>query len=82
MIYNEYKIENNKKFLHFDLYRLGGGYEFEEIKFLEQFATNVVACVEWPENMGEKYFEELKRIANVVTINFRYLDSETREIGY
>jgi len=69
-------------FLHFDLYRLEDEVEFEEIKFLEQFSEGVVACVEWPENMGKDNLEKLKHIANVVSVGFEYVDEETREIKY
>lgn len=80
VIYNEYKTEKNK-FLHFDLYRISADYELEEIKFFGLLKDNVV-CIEWPENMGEKNFERLKKENKVVTIQFRYLDEHTREIKY
>ena len=80
VIYNEYKTKNNK-FLHFDLYRISADYELEEIKFFELFKNNVV-CIEWPENMGEKNFEKLKKENKVVTIQFKYIDETTREIKY
>jgi hypothetical protein len=32
--------------------------------------------------MGEKYLKELKKIARVVSVNFRYVDERTREIRY
>jgi len=80
VIYNEYKTKNNK-FLHFDLYRISTDYELEEIKFFELFKNNVV-CIEWPENMGEKNFEKLKKENKVVTIQFKYIDEITREIKY
>jgi L-threonylcarbamoyladenylate synthase len=82
VIYNEYKIDNKtiNKFVHFDLYRLGAKYEFEEINFLEQFTKGSVVCVEWVENMGGEYMEKLKAITNYVPVNFRYVDETTREI--
>jgi tRNA threonylcarbamoyl adenosine modification protein YjeE len=92
VIYNEYTISPNpsltrgeqiiKKFLHFDLYRLGNEYEFEEIKFLEQFTKGVVACIEWPENMGEEYLDKLKKTTNYIAVNFSYTDANTREIKF
>ncbi len=90
VIYNEYEIKNfqflisnfqKNKFLHFDLYRINAGYELEEIKFFELFKGNIT-CIEWPENMGEKNFEKLKKENQVVTIQFKYLDEKTREIKY
>ena len=91
VIYNEYSIspnpyltrggQNINKFLHFDLYRISADYELEEIKFFDLFKNNI-ACVEWPENMGEKNFEKLKKENKVVTIQFKYIDENTREIKY
>jgi len=92
VIMNEYKINYElritnyelRKFLHFDLYRLEDKYEFEEIKFLDQFGpstgSELVACIEWPENMGEEYYKKLKSKSAYVTVNFRYIDEKTREI--
>lgn len=90
VIWNEYKIETRnkkletriEKFLHFDLYRMGAKYEFEEIKFLELFQKNSIICIEWPENMGKEYLEKLRKITNYIPINFRYIDEKTREIEY
>ena len=91
VIYNEYetlcpadislKKGDFQKFLHFDLYRISADYELEEIKFFDLF-KNSVACIEWPENMGKKNFERLKKENKVVTIQFKYLDKKTREIRY
>jgi len=93
VIYNEYETltpapfpltgqgEKMMKFLHFDLYRIRADYELEEIKFFELFKDNIT-CIEWPENMGEKNFERLKKENKVVTIQFKYLDEKTREIKY
>ena len=93
VIYNEYETltpvpfpltgqgEKTMKFLHFDLYRISADYELEEIKFFELFKGNIT-CIEWPENMGEKNFEKLKKENKVVTIQFKYLDEKTREIKY
>jgi tRNA A37 threonylcarbamoyladenosine biosynthesis protein TsaE len=101
VIYNQYKITNFKKqfpnksqnqnhkyqtFLHFDLYRLGEKYEFEEIKFLEQFSStsseSMVACIEWPENMGKDNLNKLKKITVYIPINFDYVDGTTREVRF
>jgi len=97
VIYNEYKIKSSPspsfeerrgmasvcdKFLHFDLYRLGNGYEFEEIKFLEQFTSGTISCIEWPENMGINYFEKLKEKTNYFAVEFKYVNENTREIKF
>ncbi|MFA5828753.1 MAG: L-threonylcarbamoyladenylate synthase [Candidatus Shapirobacteria bacterium] len=70
------------KFLHFDLYRIGGQFELEEIKFWEQFKPGTVACIEWPENMGKENFEKLKKMTNYKAINFEYVNERTRKISY
>ena len=95
VIYNEYQIsssgyqpvsfsENNKikKFIHMDLYKITSEKDLEEIKFLDMFTRNTLFCIEWPENMGEKYLEKLKDKTRVISINFEYVDEKTREIKY
>jgi len=94
VIYNEYKTltpipfpltgqgEKTITFLHFDLYKITTERDLEEIKFLDLFSKNVVACIEWPENMGEKNFDWLKKNTKLISINFEYVDERTREIKY
>lgn len=90
VIYNEYKIsyqlsvnsEQLKMFLHFDLYRLTDRYEFEEIKFMDNFVPGTISCIEWPENMGEEYLAKLKQRCFYVGIHFEYEDEHTRKISY
>ena len=92
MIYNEYKLDNRSlmidrrekinKFLHMDLYKITTEKDLEEIKFLDLFSKNTISCIEWPENMGEKFLKKLKEKTNVVSINFEYVDEETRNIRY
>ncbi len=81
VIYNEYQTDD-KKFLHFDLYRITADFELQEIKFFELFTNNSIACIEWPENMGKENFLELQKVAKVISINFEYLNPTTREIKY
>jgi len=91
VIYNEYKIvesrklkveSNIKKFLHMDLYKITSEKDLEEIKFLELFEENTVSCIEWPENMGENFLKKLKNIANIVSVNFEYVDEKTRQLVF
>jgi len=81
VIYNEYLIKNNK-FLHMDLYKITTEKDLEEIKFLDLFTDNIVSCIEWPENMGEKFLKKLKKKTRIVSVNFEYVDEETRSIRY
>jgi len=70
------------KFLHFDLYRIENEYELEEIMFLDQFKPETIACVEWPELMGKRYFEKLKKMSNYLAVEFRYISETEREIKF
>jgi len=74
--------QNYKRFLHMDLYRLSKEFEFDEIGFLDLFKTGVIACVEWPENMGDKNFRKLKKKARIVKVEFEYKGKRKREIGF
>ncbi|MBU3935264.1 threonylcarbamoyl-AMP synthase [Patescibacteria group bacterium] len=82
VIYNEYKIDKGKRFLHFDLYRIEREFEMKEIGFLKLFEPKIVACIEWPERMGKKNFEKLKKKVNYVGVRFSYVDEKTRKISW
>ena len=83
-IVNNYKINlpivnyelRFDNFLHCDLYRIREEAELEEIKFMEMFAKNRVVCIEWPEVMGKKYMDKLKKKARWVMVWFEYGKSE------
>ena len=81
-IYNEYAAPGGGVFLHFDLYRLTGKHEFEELGFSELFNGKGVACIEWPENMGREIFEKLRKRVDYVAVNFEYVNEVTREINF
>lgn len=83
-IYNEYLIENfgKNKFIHMDLYRIENEYELEEIKFVDLIGNKRVTCIEWPELMGKKYFEKLKKMSNYLAVEFRYISETEREIKF
>jgi L-threonylcarbamoyladenylate synthase len=94
VIYNEYETltpypfhltgqgEKMMKFLHMDLYKITTERDLKEIKFLDLFEKNTIGCIEWPENMGRKYLNELKKQVNTFPISFSYVDEKTREIKY
>jgi len=84
IIYNQYSITSSvfKTFYHFDLYRLNSENEFKEINFLEHFLPGTISCIEWPENMGQKLYQQLKKKTNLITVNFTYLNDHTREISF
>ncbi len=84
VIYNEYQINWGRftRFLHFDLYRISEFYELEEIKFWDLADEETIACIEWPENMGEEAFLRLKEKVRYLQVNFTYIDQTIREISY
>ena len=71
------KLQNKfKEFIHIDLYRISEENELEEIKFMEMFDKNTVSCIEWPEVMGKKYMDELKKKTRWVMVWFEYGEKE------
>jgi len=84
VIYNQYSLNNSlfNVFYHFDLYRLNTETEYKEISFLSHFLPSTISCLEWPENMGISFYQQLKKKANLITVNFTYLNDHTREISF
>lgn len=84
IIYNQYPLKNPlfNIFYHFDLYRLNTEIEYKEISFLDHFIPGTISCLEWPENMGANLYKQLKKMTNLITVNFTYLDEHTREISF
>lgn len=84
VIYNQYPLNylHYKNFYHFDLYRLVSAVEFEEIDFFSHFTPDSISCLEWPENMGQSLYQQLKQKTFLITVNFTYLDDHTREISF
>lgn len=84
VIYNQYFLKNFPFhfFYHFDLYRLNHEFEFEEINFLSHFVPETISCIEWPENMGPELFKKLQQQCHLISLNFSYLDSTTRQISF
>jgi L-threonylcarbamoyladenylate synthase len=84
VIYNQYELYKSKykSFLHFDLYRLNSESDFEDIKFKEHFKKNIIACIEWPENMGQENLSWLKSHTNYFSINFEYISQTERRLSF
>ncbi len=80
ILYNSYKtrfkIEDlrfkNGTLLHWDLYRIDDPKELETIGFWEIINRASIVCIEWPERMGKKYLEKIKKEMNVIEISFEY----------
>lgn len=70
---NEYKAKCN--LYHFDLYRLNGYSEFEDLGYEEYFSGEGVVVIEW----AEKIAEILPRSA--FFIKFDYVDENSRKIN-
>ena len=62
------------KLYHFDLYRLSGYSELEDLGYEEYFSSEGVVVIEWA--------EKIARVlpAGIFFINFEYLDEHTRRI--
>ncbi len=69
-------------FLHFDLYKLNTKLDFIEIKFKDHFKNNIIACIEWPENMGQQNLDWLKQNTNYFPINFEYISQTKRRLSF
>jgi len=84
VIYNQYLLKNSpfNIFYHFDLYRLNTEKEYEEISFLDHFLPGTISCLEWPENMGQNLYQQLKKKSNLINVNFIYLNEHTRKISF
>ena len=62
------------KLYHFDLYRLNGYSEFEDLGYEEYFCGDGIVVIEW----AEKIVKILP--ANTFFISFKYLDENKRKI--
>jgi L-threonylcarbamoyladenylate synthase len=85
IIYNQYQLPPDSlfdQFLHFDLYRLREEQEYHDLDFLSLFKPGTIACIEWPENMGENIFKELASRANYYTVTLEYLTPKKRRLSY
>jgi len=69
---NEYQGRCN--LYHFDVYRLNGCKEFEELGYEEYFSANGVVAIEWAEKI-ESILPE-----NIISIKFDYVDENIRKI--
>ncbi len=69
---NEY--QGRFKLYHFDVYRLNGYSEFEDLGYEEYFCSNGIVVIEW----AEKIVKILP--ANTFFISFEYIDENRRKI--
>ena len=80
ILYNSYKIRfkiedlrfMNGTLLHWDLYRIEDSKELETIGFWEIIKKANIVCIEWPERMGKKYLEKIRKEMGVIEMSFEY----------
>ena len=72
---NIYKLKNNFKIYHFDLYRLDSYEEFYKAGFDDYlYQENSIVFIEWPEIVSSKLNN------NILKIEFKYLNSISRKL--
>lgn len=69
---NEYPAKY--KLYHFDVYRLNGYSDLEDLGYEEYFAGHGVVVIEWAEKISQIIPEE------AIFINFEYIDENKRKI--
>src|SRR3989304_1663946 len=71
-IMNEYLIDNTRKFIHADLYRLGNAREVDGIGLEDYFYDGIsIICIEW----GDRIKDNIEK--DYLEINFSYLMDES-----
>ena len=73
---NEYKSDNNKKILHFDMYRINSEDDLLSIGFYDYFDGENLIIIEWFEKIAD-YFDE-----NTINIDIIKLNGDERKIIY
>lgn len=70
---NEYQLPDNRRILHFDLYRIGSADEFHAMGFDELLGRkDVYSFIEWPEVIAES-LKELAETHKVYVVNLGYV---------
>jgi len=71
-IMNEYRIDNNRKFIHADLYRLENTREIDRTGMEDYFYDGIsIICIEW----GDRIKDNIEK--DYLEINFSYLIDES-----
>ena len=74
-IVQEYDVENNRRLVHIDAYRLSGEEELESIGWDELLEdNNAIIAIEWPSRIAKAIPD------NVTTVQISHLDLNSREI--
>ena len=73
---NEYKTDNNKKILHFDMYRINSHDDLLSVGFYDYLdeSAETIIIIEWFDKIAE-FFDE-----NTVNIDIVKLDGDERKI--
>lgn len=73
ILFNTYQTNlKNGTLIHWDLYRIEDEKELETIGFWEIIKKANIVCIEWPDLMGKKYLEKIKKEMKVIEISFEY----------
>ncbi len=74
-IVQEYDVENNRRLVHIDAYRLSGEEELESIGWDELLEDKTaIIAIEWPSRIAKAIPD------NVTTVQISHLDLNSREI--
>ena len=65
---------------HFDMYRIENLDDLYSIGFFDYINNNNILIIEWSKNIIDFISEDIKNIKNIVNIDFKYINDESREI--
>jgi tRNA threonylcarbamoyladenosine biosynthesis protein TsaE len=68
------EYEGDPPLFHFDLYRISGPMELENLFFEEYWDSGGISVIEWPERCGSSIPE------HAITVTMEYLDDTKRKI--
>ena len=73
---NEYKIDQNRKILHFDMYRINSGEDLLSIGFYDYLDGEALTVIEWFDKIAD-FFDE-----NTVNIDIVKSEGDKRKIVF
>ncbi len=84
-IINEYDYQKGKhrkgKLIHIDTWRIQRFKELQQLGLKNYIKKNNIVVIEWADKFYDQIIKELKNDnIEIITIKFKYLDKETREI--
>ncbi len=79
VIFNEYDIAQNKKFIHFDLYNILDTNEYQYLHIDTYLKPGNILCFEWGDK-AEEIYSLLKERSTIVFVKIEYINSTERNI--